>query len=38
VFEVIAARVFRVTNVFRGPAAAEAWLEEQRTSNPPAPP
>ena len=35
VFEVVAARVFRVTNVFRGPAAAEVWLEEQRTSHPP---
>ena len=35
VFEVVAARVFRVTNVFRGPAAAEIWLEEQRTSHPP---
>jgi hypothetical protein len=30
VFEVVAARVFRVTDVFRGPAAAEAWLAEQR--------
>jgi hypothetical protein len=37
VFEVVAARAFRVTNVFRGPAAAEVWLEEQRTSHPPAP-
>lgn len=34
VFEVVAARVFRVTDVFRGPAAAEAWLAEQRAPLP----
>jgi len=32
VFEVVAAGMFRVTNVFRGPSAAEAWLAEQRPS------
>ncbi len=34
IFEVVAARVFRVTEVFRGPAAAEAWLAKQRAPNP----
>src|SRR5262245_36782746 len=31
VFEVFAARSFRVTTVTRGPSEAEVWLEAQRT-------